>query len=284
MSHHFACGRHGRSGVRSVKKSTIKGIKKGLAVGVALLLAGGVAGNVSARQHSTTSSGTISWTGNGTTLIDGTRSLTSETCDAENTPYLLWILSGSKASSASITIDGNESSMSKANIDRRGLSTFKFLMSGTIDLDNAAVFATYDDGRNRATLTISHGCLGEESEGLTVVFLGELPSFGSLGAAYGVTTMSISVCESAFLTNCVTFSGPVAPGSSGSISMSATGILTLSQNADSCTTFLFDSGFAAGDPVPPRIAEVTFPGLGSDNTSSSFSNGDTVYVASDAAC
>lgn len=266
-----------------MKKSTATGFKKGAAIAVALLLASGVATNASARPPASTSTQTTPWTGNGTNLTEGARTLTTETCDAEDTPYLLWILSGSKATSASITINAATENMEKANVDKKGHSTFKFLMSGTVDLDNAVVSATSNDGRNRATLTISHGCLGGESEGLTVVYLGLL-NYGTDYAPLSPAT-TVSLCETAAPTNCVTFAYPSIPGATQTLDLSAPGQLTLGVVGQLSIALLLNeplslsdllAGLNSSDPLPWLIGFAF-----NDNpmpTMLSFSNSDTVYI------
>jgi len=138
-----------------------------MAVSLLAMLSG--AATVTAKSVSnTTATREVVWTGNGTTSSEGGRTLTSEECDEDGTPYLLWVLAGSKATEASISINEEPPiSMEKANGPKKGASTFKYLMTSEspIDLDDLeSVTATYNDGKNKATLTISHGCLGGEEE------------------------------------------------------------------------------------------------------------------------
>ncbi|MFM1751290.1 MAG: hypothetical protein RL119_252 [Actinomycetota bacterium] len=179
--------------------------------------------------------------------------------------------------------------MEKANVDKKGHSTFKFLMSGTVDLDNAVVSATSNDGRNRATLTISHGCLGGESEGLTVVYLGERP-FGSdapyvaLGSALNDTAANVSICETNTPTNCVTFASGTNPGTSSTLSLNVTSRLTLGYSAGQLTfAVLFNTSVTAtqvfallrGDADEPSPIAFS-PDF--ETTIDEYSNTDTVYV------
>jgi hypothetical protein len=145
------------------KHTTTTRLLKVTAIGAVLLASLGVAGTTAAGKPAPAPSGTVTWAGNGTTVSDGTLTLTDgDACDIDNTPYLLWVLAGSKATAASITITGSLAvSMEKTNVDKKGFSSFKYEMPGPINLDSLGpVVATYDDGKNKATLTISHGCLG----------------------------------------------------------------------------------------------------------------------------
>jgi hypothetical protein len=272
-----------------MKKSTItpKMLK---AIAICALLVFGVTGTAAARKATPPSVATVTWSGNGTTLTEGSRTLNTETCDADSTPYLLWILAGSKATSATITINGGDPvQMVQPGINKKtGISTFKYLMPGTIDLDTAIVTASYNDAKNKATLTISHGCTGEAGAELTVVFTGELAeSYTTLGGYYNVANITISVCETAVPTNCVTFNKGASPGANGTITMSAPGTLTVNQTGESCATLLFDTALTTNqvaavllegaEPNPSAFAALP------DNTGetkASYSNGDTVYAIS----
>jgi alpha-tubulin suppressor-like RCC1 family protein len=108
---------------------------------------------------------TVTWTGGGSVVDGASRTLKTVKCDAANTPYLAWVLSGSKATSASILIAGQSAqSMGKPQTDKLGYSTFKYTWSpGTaINLEALyqAVTASYNDAKNKAVLTIGQGCLG----------------------------------------------------------------------------------------------------------------------------
>jgi hypothetical protein len=145
------------------KHTTTTRLLKATAIAAALLASLGAGGTTAAGKPTPAPSGTVTWAGNGTTVTDGTLTLTDgDTCDNDNTPYLLWVLAGSKATAASISITGSSAvPMEKTNVDKKGFSSFKYEMPGPINLDNLdPVIATYDDGKNKATLTISHGCLG----------------------------------------------------------------------------------------------------------------------------
>jgi hypothetical protein len=146
--------------------TTTTRLLKAAAIGAALLLGSlGIAGTAAAAKAPSTP-GTATWNGNGTTVTAGTRTLNTVTCDANDTPYLLWVLAGSKATTATINIDGGDPiSMGKPGIDKKtGISTFKYTMTGSVDLDTLTASAAYNDGKNKATLTISHGCLGPVDE------------------------------------------------------------------------------------------------------------------------
>ena len=275
-----------------MKKSTItpKMLK---AIAICALLVFGVTGTAAARKATPSSSATVTWTGNGTTLTEGSRTLNTETCDDDSTPYLLWILAGSKATSATITInDGSSVPMGQPGINKKtGISTFKYLMPGTIDLDTATVIATYNDAKNKATLTISHGCTGESGAELTVVFLGEIVPgaggavFGPLGSTMGPSTTT-SVCETAVPNNCVTFNASGAgtlPSESGTLTMSATGTLTLNSPTGCLVTGLYTSSLTAleaalslymGEPPTPIAAATISPGV----TTETYPSTDTATV------
>jgi hypothetical protein len=112
----------------------------------------------------------VTWTGGGSVVDGDTRSLKTVKCDASNTPYLSWVLSGSKATSASITIPGQSpQSMGKPQVDKQGWSTFKYTWSpgAAIDLNTLynTVTASYNDAKNKAVLTIGQGCLGSGGGG-----------------------------------------------------------------------------------------------------------------------
>jgi hypothetical protein len=143
----------------------------GLSAVVGVSLLSGVAGAAKSPPPPP-SPASVTWTGGGSVLDGATRTLKTVSCDNSNTPYLSWVLSGSKATSASILIPGQASqSMGKPQVDKQGWSTFKYTWSpgSPIDLNTLynAVTATYNDGKNKATLTIGQGCLGSGGGGTT---------------------------------------------------------------------------------------------------------------------
>lgn len=281
------------SGASQLEKSTTIRLSKAMTIGAALLATLGVTGTAAAGKVTPPSTATVTWAGNGTTLTEGIRTLATETCDTDSTPYLLWILAGSKATSATINIDGTTADMGRPGIDKKtGISTFKYTMPGTIDLDTATVTALYNNAKNKATLTISHGCTGEPSPELTVVFLGELYgfdgsdlSFGSLGSTTGPTATT-SVCETAVPTNCVTFNASgagTAPSASGTLTMSATGTLTLSTPTACLGTVLYAASVTPSDVINSLLngtpAPIAFAFLGTTGvTTVTYSTTDTATV------
>lgn len=108
----------------------------------------------------------VSWAGNGTTVSKGSRTLTNTQCGTQGTPYLYWVLSGSKAASATLTVGTTGTfDMGKPQVDRLGYSTFKYIWTpaSTIDLGavfNSGVFATLSASKTKGVLAVSHGCLG----------------------------------------------------------------------------------------------------------------------------
>lgn len=77
-------------------------------------------------------------------------------CDADETPYLLWILTANGATSAEIDINGSTGTMTQ-----RGNGAFQFV-SEWYDLDTLEASATYEGTANgRPQLVISHGCPGD---------------------------------------------------------------------------------------------------------------------------
>lgn len=271
--------------------STTTRLFRAAAISAALLSALAAPGTTSAAggKPAPAPAGTAVWTGNGTTVTDGTRTLNTETCNAENTPYVLWVLSGSKATTATISIDGATRAipMVKTNVDKRGFSTFKYEMAGPIDLDALTAVASYDDGKNKAALTISHGCLGDATPHLTVVFMGEYGenptspgtfTYLALGTAYGQygASTAASVCESAVPTNCVNFPTGTAAGTTGTITMSAPGAVVVN-STDNCVTALYDTPVAAADVFTAPL--LTYASQGTSATATGpFSNGDTLYL------
>lgn len=147
---------------------------------------------------------TITWGGSGTYVAAGSRKLSNEVCDLNKTPYLVWVLSGTKATSATITLPDSETpyTMVKSNGTKRGYGTFKFRWShegyiglgtteGTPTVDEAAVTVNFLNAKMRGKLSIEVGCRGQEpmlnigdpgTGGGTVFYVSVAP-FTSTGSA-----------------------------------------------------------------------------------------------------
>lgn len=103
-------------------------------------------------------SGTVNWTGQGTTDGD----LNSTECDSENNAYLLWIFTlgggGNTVTSAVLTVNSDVYD----NGQQFG-NEYHFL-TDSYDLDTVAASVDYEGnlGTGRAGLRISHGCPGDE--------------------------------------------------------------------------------------------------------------------------
>ena len=59
----------------------------------------------------------VTWAGNGTTWDGSVRTLNLTACDGSSTPYLLWVLSASKATSASISLPTGTVDMARGVMD-----------------------------------------------------------------------------------------------------------------------------------------------------------------------
>lgn len=243
---------------------------------------------------------TTQWSGNGATFTkDGATLNTSRCGTKDGAPvegaYLLFVLSSTKSLSSPTIRFGTAApvAMVKSSSGMKGTSSYKYVyVPGTASIDLAALKAapvaaawTGDAG---PTFTVSHGCLGDTSAPkLTVVLLGDqvydwtnsVWTWGALGASYNLTNMTASVCETAAPTNCVNFAPLATPGTSGSITMSAAGPLTIS-GANGCAYLLFDYAATAPDVwagigTPPIAYDFGGPGT----TSGNYDNGQTLYVA-----
>ena len=99
---------------------------------------------------------TVPWTGNGVHNAIPNRELNSVICDAQNTPYLFWVFTGSPGAGltdVTLTVNGQTFDMDQAggaNSAWQGQSPFFDLNSITASVDGV-----------NGTLTISHGCPGE---------------------------------------------------------------------------------------------------------------------------
>lgn len=132
-------------------------------VAVAALVVASLAGAVATNASPKPAGNSVTWSGQGTSVVNGDRVLSTVNCDANNTPYLAFVLSGTKATSAWISLDGGRS-MTKANVDKKGFSTFKYTYTpgSRIDLNSLLrnVTAVYNDALNKPSFVISSGCVG----------------------------------------------------------------------------------------------------------------------------
>jgi hypothetical protein len=142
-----------------------------LAYGGATAMA--AAPNVSTKKVAAPS---VTWTGQGTTVIDGVR--TPDTTDCDEGEYVTFVLASTKAlSSPMISFDGSTpEAMIKSNTDKKGTSSYKttYTSDGSIDLDELlddGVVATYT-GSAKPTLTVGHGCVSGDGDGGTLCYLG----------------------------------------------------------------------------------------------------------------
>ena len=95
---------------------------------------------------------TVPWTGNGVTNGE----LNNERCDAQNTPYLFWVFTGSPAqglSDVTLTVNGQTFDMDQAG---GGQSAWQ-VQTPFFPLNSITASVDGVDG----TLTLSHGCPGE---------------------------------------------------------------------------------------------------------------------------
>jgi len=98
----------------------------------------------------------VPWTGNGVHNDIPNRELNSVICDAQNTPYLFWVFTGSPGAGltdVTLTVNGQTFDMDQAGGAKsawQGQSPFFDLNSITASVDGV-----------NGILTISHGCPGE---------------------------------------------------------------------------------------------------------------------------
>lgn len=103
--------------------------------------------------------GSVNWTGQGTSVVDGKRVLDTVQCDENNTPYLLWVftLGGNTQSVTSATLHVNGDTVGP-NAPEAG-NQIKFT-SAFYDLNTLSASVDYVGslGNGASNLTISHGC------------------------------------------------------------------------------------------------------------------------------
>lgn len=116
--------------------------------------AAAIATSVLAAAGTASADGTIPYTWQG---LDDAGNLESVECDSENTEYVLFVFTATRASSAEITINGMKSSMTKT---RNG--SFKYVWNGDVDQLTEASASYSGDVRGNPQLVISHGCPGDD--------------------------------------------------------------------------------------------------------------------------
>jgi hypothetical protein len=111
----------------------------------------------------------VTWSGNGTTVIDGVR--TPDTTDCDESEYVTFVLAATKGlSNPTISFGGSTPvSMIKSNADKNGTSSYKahYTSDGSIDLDELledGVVASYT-GSAKPTLTVGQGCVSGDGGG-----------------------------------------------------------------------------------------------------------------------
>lgn len=235
---------------RSRGERTRVALGLGLCAGVFIAAAPSASG---APVRPTNGSPVSYWTGNGVTS-DGEDGylLTSPQCDADDTPYLLFVLAGSKATVASLSIDGSSAPMSKANGTKKGVSSFKYTYSpdGSIDLadllgDGSNVYATHNDSRDTGTLTISHGCTGGTGTltGLTIQFR---PVDSGQDVGYCVNSSEEAVCDPIYADRWINWGTFVSTG--GVLQEYNIALSTLT--SENAVTGLFGVSVNAPGPLP----------------------------------
>jgi hypothetical protein len=98
---------------------------------------------------------TVTWTGNGTHIVDGHRVLNTVDCDEGNTPYLFWVFTGDPAqgqTAVHLTVNGG----APITMVQQGQGAWQ-ATSGFSNLDTLTASVDGVGGN----LTLSHGCPGE---------------------------------------------------------------------------------------------------------------------------
>jgi hypothetical protein len=122
------------------KKSKSKSHKKGRATQQAVTC------------PNTTYKNPVSYRGQGLDCNGSDCELQTVECDANNTPYLLWVLTATGAAHANISLPDGTHEMTK-----KGNGAFQY-RSGWFDLNDLQACASYDGTAKNAQLVISHGC------------------------------------------------------------------------------------------------------------------------------
>jgi len=142
-----------------------------LATAVAAALALSVLA-VPALAARTPAGSSVTWRGNGMTADgNGGYVLGSSQCDANETPYLLFILASTRSiSSPSIQFGASAPiAMTKSNGGKKGTSSWRYTYLPGAPIDLAALLALPVSaswaGTASPTLTLSHGCVGSSGGG-----------------------------------------------------------------------------------------------------------------------
>lgn len=114
----------------------------------------------------------VTWRGNGMTSDgNGGYVLGSSQCDANQTPYLLFILASTRSiTSPSIQFGASAPiAMTKSNGTKQGTSSWRYTYLPGAPIDLAALLALPVSaswaGTASPTLTLSHGCVGSSGGG-----------------------------------------------------------------------------------------------------------------------
>jgi len=173
----------------------------------------------------------VTYTGQGITADESGYHLNTELCGVENGaevdgPYLLWVLTATKASNADIT-----GPWGTADMTQKAKGAFKYV-SGWYDLGTLPgnVTASYDGPRTNAQLVISHGCppanngawcspgfwRNAEDAAWALTGHSRSDSFNSNVYAYWYgATFAANPTLGDVLANPTVYSGPANPGTSG---------------------------------------------------------------------
>lgn len=266
-------------------------LKPGFVVaGILILLVAQGPGAIAAKK---TPTGSITWTGQGTHLLDESRTLNLSLCGTENGApvdgdYFTFVLASTKNFTTTPKIKfGSDSAvfMTKSTATDRAVSSYKYTYTGEATLEEliGLPVVASDFGTATPTLTLAQGCVQDDtSSSLTITFLGELVSptaFGALGAASAITP-SVEICEDSAGGSCVTFAAGSAAGSSKSLTLS---------DALSHPLKVTISPLGMGESVYFHGSSVTAANAGTDITDTytgvifgtqsaqSYSNGDTLW-------
>jgi hypothetical protein len=154
--------------------------------------------------------GSVTWTGNGTSTVDGHKVLNAEQCDTANTPYLFWVLSPADGiTSAELWVNGQDEGAMTAASDN-GNAAYQ-LQTDWFDLDSLTASAVVTGGNDNAKLKISHGCAGEETS---------TTSFTSSESSESTSTTSFTSSESSESTVVPSEPNTATIGTAGTSTMS----------------------------------------------------------------
>lgn len=115
---------------------------------------------------------TVTWTGNGIASDgNGGYVLNSSQCDANETPYALFILASTRSVASPTIRFGADTpiAMTQSNSGRKGTSSWRYTYLPGAAIDLAALLAlpvtASWTGTASPTLTLSHGCIGTGTGG-----------------------------------------------------------------------------------------------------------------------